>query len=297
MKKIIALLLTVLLSGPLFAQAASNMRDMREAIDLLTQKKANEKKVDHALQENQNSFLHHSDGTSTSPKHMLKVNKQKLQQAIDEAMEATHAKNKVQLPSRPSPKIKIGKHEFTITKFFKERDKDGKEVWSYFYSPANGPVVFEELVEFDSAINHQKYKVISPSNINRFIGPIHTRYVDFEVSGIEINIYEDDRFDAIVSDWENSFGKGCVGRNGSGKANWFSCTRDIGKTKEAGLLHTPTKIYALEDGRTVVVYVYASSEYGPYKQGCSTTNAGRIFSRQPELNKIIKLPAPERPYK
>lgn len=260
MKKIMLLLLSVLIAAPLFAQSPSNMRDIREAIEILSQQR---------------------------------VNKQKLQQALKEAEEVTNARRSA---AETAPKIKVGKYRFILEKSLKEQTKEGTDVWTYYYVPLK-PAVFSELVSFVSPKQGADYRVISHNNLHHLVGPINMRQIDFEVSGVEINVYKDNRFNRIVNGWKKQFGEGCVDEN----VNNFilnllacvSCNRQEQQSTEAALLHTPTKAYLLSDGSTAVVSVYASSEVGPYRQACGRYNNGSVFNNQPELSHNVKFPEKE----
>jgi len=265
MKKIIVLLVAVFVSGPLFAQTpGGDMRDIREAIELLKQQ------------------------------HEIKVNEQKLQKALEEAEEAVHkseGKSMIKTPQEQFPTITMGKNKFVIEKAFKEDTTAGRAVWTYYYVPAKKPLVYDLDVIFSSGLPDADYYVTGRSNSLLVIGPLMWRKVGFEVSGIEINIYDDDRFERIREDWKTSFGEDCVFEaEKTISRDIVDCVICVFNRKQhlqsASLYHTPTSVYALEDGRTAVVSVYATSDYGPYKRKCSKWGMDVLFNSQPQFKKL-----------
>ena len=176
-----------------------------------------------------------------------------------------------------APVIKMGKNEFQLERALKE-EPDGKEMWTYYYVPVNQPLTYKLDTKFESADNDAMYKVLGRANSLLIVGPQMWRVVDFEVSGVEIVIYADNRFEQIKQDWERRFTKECVYSSEKPQDNAL---------KVAGLWQTPAKAYLLADGRTAVVYVEASAaKYGPYKRACSKWHLDALFKDQPQFQKV-----------
>jgi len=201
-------------------------------------------------------------------------NMQDIREALSILIEKTE---QYKAEKENAPVIKMGKNEFQLERALKE-EPDGKEMWTYYYTPVKKPLTYTLDTEFESFADGAPYTVLGRGNSLLIVGPRHWRAVDFEVSGVEIVIYADNRFEQIKQDWERRFTKECVYSSEKPQDNAL---------KVAGLWHTPAKAYLLADGRTAVVYVEAAAaEYGPYKRACSKWHLDALFKDQPQFQKV-----------
>lgn len=201
-------------------------------------------------------------------------NMQDIKEALSVLIEKTE---QYKTKKEQTPVIKMGKNEFQLARALKE-EPDGQEVWTYYYTPVKKPLTYTLDTEFKSSADGAPYTVLGRGNSLLIVGPGHWRAVDFEVAGVEIVVYPDNRLEQIKQDWEKAFGQACV----------YTSEKPQGNAKAvAGLWHTPAKAYLLADGRTAVVYVEAAAaEYGPYKRACSKWHLDALFKDQPQLHKL-----------
>ena len=219
--------------------------------------------------------------------------KARLQQEVTEKT-APEVLQKAQFPT-----IKMGSREFVI-----ERALHEGYVWTYYYVPAKKPSVYHLNIVFAAPEADADYVVAGYGVSSRMVGPTQWREADFEVSGIEINIYNGSDFETIVNDWKERFGADCVEQHrvsgmqklGAAISGTAHNTRVSSFDAEARLLHTPTKAYLLSNGDTAVVSVYAESVYGPYKRACSKWGTDMLFDAQPQLLKMNVQDFPKQVY-
>ena len=255
MKKIIVLLLLIAGAMPVCAQSRDAEAGVHEAIALIFGNKENKKLS------------------------------QKIEQTVVDVQAVQDAQK--------GPVVKMDKSEFYTVQEPMVVYEEGQKVYErYSFLPNGKPLIYKEIVSFTSSLPEADYEVIDRARASGLVGPLSWREVDFEVTGIEVIVYEKDRFDEIVKLWKGGFGKECVYETME-KIN-APATQDHSTyfdennlpNNVAGIWKTPTKVYRLPDGKTVVVKVFADSKYGPYKRACSRWGQGVLFKHQPQINQI-----------
>jgi len=253
MKKIIGLLAVIFVVAPLFAQS-SGTTSLPEAAEQVKQ-------------------------------NYPWVNSQKLNQAMQEALEAGKPTT-----AKDYPVIKMGISSFAI-KFATKNVENGQEVWTYYYEPII-PFIVNEQVALEDGKNNIVYHVRSSQT-----DPAFWQRYPFKVAGVKIDIYPDNQLEAFSNEWKTAYGEDCIYQKNAKKNLLSGITRKAEPIKWIGLWNLLKKVYLFPNGRTAVINVYASSDkYGPYVRQCQAGNTGLIFDLQPHLEKINLSDFPQRTY-
>ena len=162
--------------------------------------------------------------------------------------------------------LKIGKYTFELTTE-SETTENGIPVHYYFYRTKDGPAVFREAVEKN--ISTGKFALISDP-VNRLVGPLQWKYVDYTLSQIKISVYQGNYLSSLKSKLRQQFGSNCVHQYRM-QLTWPMDMLDVWAS--------PTRAFYI-DGTTVLIEASTSSkDLWSYPRACRASAPGVLFKK------------------
>jgi len=175
--------------------------------------------------------------------------------------------------------LHLDKYVFTLQDDKTQKDEKLKKT-VYFYKPQNGPAVFKETVSVDPKT--KEVKIISQTDVNRLIGPMHVETAVYEISEIKIEIADRGSLESLYFQWDNEF----LSQNTNDKkVNNSECVHLFAKsfadpTRILEAEHILRSAFLTSNGQRVIISAEVSSDkWGPYRRTCKVNAPSTLFKK------------------